>query len=186
MCSPTALIVGMSVGSSLMGIQGQNQAATSQAQALAGMAQAQVRSDLDILTQRTYQESAKITMEQVRRMRQAEREKAVVATRVADSGLGGGSTLRDAVALSIQEMMDVGTLETSRDWMKDQMVLEKRGAVVRGQSTMNQAQGMLDSRTSGAGGILHLISAGVSGYAQGQQLERMKVGGKKGGSNSGS
>ena len=180
MCSPTALIVGMNVGSSLMGIQGQNQAATSQAQALAGMAQAQVRSDLDILTARQTQESTRITIEQVRRMQQGVRERATIATRVADSGIGGGSTLRDAVANTIMESTDVGTLETSREWMKDQMVLEKRGAVVRGQSTMNQAQGMLDSRTSGAGGLLHLISAGVSGYAQGQRLEPMK-----GGSNSG-
>ena len=179
MCSPTALIVGMNVGSSLMGIQGQNQAATSQAQALAGMAQAQVRSDLDILTARQTQESATITLEQVRRMRLGQRERGMVAARMADTGAGGGTTLRETVASVISEEVDIGTMETQRGWMHDQAVLEKRGAIVRGQSTINQAQGMLDSRTSGAGGLLHLISAGVSGFAQGRRLEPMLT--KRGG-----
>ena len=179
MCSPTALIVGMSVGSSLMGIRAQNQAATSQAQALAGMAQAQVRSDLDILSVRQAQESTTISLEQVRRMRLGQRERGMMAARMADTGVGGGTTLRETVASVISEEVDIGTMETQRGWIHDQTVLDKRAAVVRGQSTMNQAQGMLDSRTSGAGGLLHLLSAGVSGFSQGRLLEPMLT--KRGG-----
>lgn len=176
MCTPTAAaLVALNMGSSLMGIQAKNAAASSQATAMAGVAVAQTRGTLAQINLREKQESDKVTLEQVRRMRQGIRERSTIASRAADSGIAGGSTLRDAVASVIQEEQDIATLETNKEWISQQMALEKQGAVARGQSQVNQAQGILDSRTSGLGGVLDVLSAGVSGYAMGQRLEPMKV-----------
>ena len=170
MCTPHVFAV-TSMASTLMQIKSTNKGLTSQAQQLGVMAQRQTASDLALLQTRGYQEGARITLEQVRRYRQGVRERATLASRLGDSGVAGGTTLRDAVASVIQEAMDVGTLETSKDWATQQNILEQRAAVYRGQSTVNQAQGMLDQRTTTGPGMLQLISAGVSGYSQGKMLE---------------
>ena len=70
----------------------------------------------------------------------------------------------------------MATLETNRSWVDAQSNLEKRAAVVRGQSQINQAQGLLDQRQSTGASVLQLISAGVSGYSQGAMLEPMFAG----------
>lgn len=172
MCTPaTIAMTTLSTATSLMGIKSKNKALTSQAQqmALAGAQQAQM--DLDVLETRRAQEGTRITLEQLRRIRQGTRERGTLQTRLADAGVAGGSTLRDVITSVIQEDQDLGSLETGRDWMDEQITLEQRGALARGQSQINQAQGLLSQRTSGVSGVLQLIGAGVSGYAQGQMLE---------------
>jgi hypothetical protein len=172
MCTPYVLAAS-SMMSTLAGIKAQNKGLTSQAAQMGAMAQRQTASDIALLQTRGFQEGARITLEQVRRFRQGVRERGTLASRLGDSGVAGGTTLRDAVASVIQEEMDVGTLETSKDWATQQNILEQRAAVYRGQSTVNQAQGMLDQRTTTGPGMLQLISAGVSGYSQGKMLEPM-------------
>lgn len=170
-----ALMALMGVGSKLMEIRGTNKTLTSQAQGLATQAATQVRSDLSILNLREQQTGSQISLEQVRRFRQGVRERGTLASRLADSGVGGGTSIRDAVASVIQEEQDVATLETNRTWMESQSELEKKAAVTRGQSGINQAQGLLDQRTTGTSGVLQLIGAGVSGYSQGTMLAPMST-----------
>ena len=138
---------------------------------MALQAQRQTASDLALLQTRGLQESTKITMDQVRRYRQGARERATISSRIADAGVGGGTTVRDAVASVIQQEADIGTLETSKEWSKNQNIIEQRGAVVRGQSRINEAQSLLNQRTTTGPGVLQLISAGVSGFSQGKMLE---------------
>lgn len=158
------------MGSSLTAIKSQNKALTSQAQSMADSAITQVKSDLNVLGTRKTQVSDQITLEQVRRIRQGARERGTLQTRLADAGVAGGTTIRDTVASVIQEDIDLGTLDTKRDWAIQQIELEKRGAVARGQSEINKAQSLLGQRTSGTAGVLQLIGAGISGYSQGKQL----------------
>lgn len=171
-----ALMALMGIGSKLAEIKGNNKTLTSQAQGLATQAATQVRSDLSVLSLREQQAGSQISLEQVRRFRQGVRERGTLASRLADSGVGGGTSIRDAVASVIQEEQDVATLETNRTWMESQSALEKKAAVTRGQSAINQSQGLLDQRTTGVGGVLQLIGAGVSGYSQGTMLEPMSAG----------
>lgn len=159
-------------------LSSQAQALSSQAQAAASTAEAQTRSDTKILQQRGFQESARITLEQVRRYRQGARERATTVARLGDAGVAGGSTVRDAITSVIQESLDIHTLETNRTWEMEQNILEQRAAVVRGQSQINQAGTLLnqagtilDQRTSTGAGVLQMIGAGVSGYSQGKMLE---------------
>ena len=176
MCTASLVMAGFSMGSTLAGIQSKNKGLTTQAQQLASLASRQVRSDLDALELQRQQKSSQITLEQVRRLRQGLRERSTIASRLADSGVAGGTTVRDAVASVIQEEMDVATLETNKSWVDAQSSLEKRAAVARGQSQINQAQGLLDQRQSTGASVLQLISAGVSGYSQGAMLEPMFAG----------
>lgn len=171
--SVAALMMFTSLASTLAQIRGSNQAATSQAIALGEQARRQTTSDLALLQTRGYQESAKITLDQVRRYRQGLRERSTIGARLADAGVAGGTTLRDAVASVIQEESDVATMETQKDWQRQQNVMEQKAAVVRGQSRVNEAQGLLESRTQAGPGVLQLISAGISGYSQGKMLEPM-------------
>lgn len=172
MCTPaTIAMTTLSMATSLVGIKGKNKALTSQAQQMAAMAQKQTAVDLNTLDIRQAQEGARITLEQLRRIRQGTRERGTLQVRLADAGVAGGSTLRDVVASVIQEDQDLGSLETGRTWMEQQMNLEKQGAIARGQSQVNQAQSLLGQRTSGVSGVLQLIGAGVSGYSQGRMLE---------------
>lgn len=156
-----------------MGIKGKNKQQTAAAQARANAAVAQTKQDLSVLTLRQKQESDKITLDQVRRYRQGMRERGSMAATLGDAGIAGGSTLRDAVTSVIQEDMDVGTLEASKGDITGQILLQKQGAIARGQSGINEAQSMLNQRTGGLAGTLQLISAGVSGYSQGKMLEPM-------------
>ena len=173
----TALMTLMSVGSSLMGIRAKNKQLTSQAQAAADASVTQANRDLSVLSLRQKQESDKITLDEVRRFRQGARERGSMAAVLGDAGVAGGSTLRDAVTSFIQEDMDVGTLEASKGDINDQLLLEKQGVIARGKSGVNQAQSLLNQRTSGTAGVLQLIGAGVSGYSQGKRLEPMFSGG---------
>ena len=168
----------MSVGSTLMEIKAKNKQLTNQAQATANAAVAQTSRDLSVITVRQKQESDKITLDQVRRYRQGTRERGAMSATLGDAGVAGGSTLRDAVTSIIQEDMDVGTLEASKGDTNDQLLLEKQGAIARGQSGVNSAQSMLNQRTDGTTGILQLISAGVSGYSTGKRLEPAYGGGR--------
>jgi len=168
----------LSMGTTLSGIRSQNQALTSQAQQMAAGAIRQTQSDLDLLELRKSQVSTTITLEQVRRMRQGQRERSTLAARLADAGVAGGTTVRDAVASVIQEETDLATLETKKEWNVNQLLMEQREAVTRGQSQINQAQGLLSQRTQAGPGVLQLIGAGLSGYSTGKQLEPMFVGPK--------
>ena len=168
----------LSMGTTLSGIRSQNQALSSQAQQMAAGAVRQTQSDLDLLELRKSQVSTMITLEQVRRMRQGQRERSTLAARLGDAGVAGGTTVRDAVASVIQEETDLATLETKKEWNVNQLLMEQREAVTRGQSKINQAQGLLSQRTQAGPGVLQLIGAGLSGYSTGKQLEPMFVGSK--------
>lgn len=161
----------LQVGTSLAQIGGNNKSLTSQAQQVASGAVKQTQSDLDILTTRGEQISSTITLDQIRRIKQGTRERSTLQARAADSGVAGGSSVRDTVASIIQEELDLSTLDTQRDWSLAQNELEKREAITRGQSTLNQAKSILGQRTSGVSGVLQLIGAGISGYSQGKMLE---------------
>jgi len=61
MCTASLVMAGLSMGSTLAGIQSKNKGLTSQAQQLASIAQRQTRSDLDALELQRYQKSSQIT-----------------------------------------------------------------------------------------------------------------------------
>ncbi len=175
MCTPaTIAMTTLSTATSLMGIKAKNKALSSQAQQMALAGAQQTRMDLDVLETRRAQEGTRITLEQLRRIRQGTRERGILQTRLGDAGVAGGSTLRDVVTSVIQEDQDLSSLETGRDWMDEQITLEKRGVIARGQTQINEAQGLLNQRTSGTYAVLQLIGAGVSGYSQGRMLEPNK------------
>lgn len=171
-----ALMALTQVASTLAQIRGGTKQLTSNARALAGQVVQQTRSDIDLLQLQGYQTGAKITLDQVRRYRQGARERSTISARTADAGVGGGTTIRDAVASVIQQESDVATMETQKDWALNQNIMEQKAAVVRGQSRVNEAQSMLNQRTGTGPGVLQLISAGVSGYSAGKQLEPMYSG----------
>ena len=165
----------LSMGSTLAGIRSQNSALTSQAQAVASNTTRQVQSSIDLLELQKSQRSTAITLDQVRRYRQGERERSTLVSRLADSGVAGGTTVRDAVSSVIQEELDLGTLETQKQWEEAQVEQQKRSVIAEGQSQLNQAQGLLSQRTQAGPGVLQLIGAGISGYSQGKMLEPTQV-----------
>lgn len=163
------------MASTLAGIRSQSSQAAHQAAAVAAAAQQQVRSDQAIIELRRAQTSDNITLEQVRRMRQGQRERGVISARLGDAGVAGGSTLRTAVASAIQEDEDIGTLGHKGATADAQLNLERRGAEVRALSQLGKAQDIYQQgQTSVGAGVLQFISAGVSGYSTGKRLEPIR------------
>jgi len=142
---------------------------------MAAQAQQQLRHDQATIELRRAQESDSITLEQVRRFRQGLRERGTMVVRLGDSGVAGGSTLRDTITSVIQEESDVGTMEHRKSVGDAQLQLERRGAEVRALSQLGKSQDVYRSgQVSTGAGVLQLISAGVSGYSMGKQLEPIK------------
>lgn len=177
MCTPSAgpILALANVASTLTAMKAQGLQTAYAAQALAQQAQQQLKVDQATIELRRAQSSDNITLEQVRRFSQGLRERGIMSARLADAGVAGGSTLRDAVTSVIQEETDVGTIERRKQIQDAQLIMERRGAEVRAESQLNKAQDIYRSgKTPTGAGVLQLLAAGVSGYATGKQLEPMK------------
>lgn len=155
-------------------IEAQSEQMTSQALGLIQASTAQAMSDLDLLSLREAQEADAITLEQVRRTRQGTRERGALASRLADSGVTGGSTVRDAVTSVIQELTDVSTWEHRKRTMRLQSTAEKQAAITRGKTGVASGQRMLEgAKVDPLAGFISVFSAGLEGYSRGSMLQPM-------------
>jgi hypothetical protein len=173
MCTPVAagIVMGVtSMASQAMAIKSQQQSMGQEAAVNAANAVAEARATMASLQVRRKQEATRVSLDQVRRYAQGRRERSTILTRSADALGGGASTVRDMVASVIQEEIDLGTLETSKEWADNQLVQEQIGAANRAVSGISQSQAHLDSRPGGFASVLQVIGAGVSGYSQGVSL----------------
>ena len=173
MCTPAAgiLLAVTSMAQQGLAIQATNQQIGAAAQTRVTNAAAQTRADLTAIEKRKAQVSEAITLDQVRRYAQGRRERSTLAARLADAGISGGSTVRDAVASVIQEEMDVGTLEVEEQWQQEELTGREVSAVNRYKSAVNASRAEMDSQVTGLPGVLSMVSAGVSGYATGRRLQ---------------
>ena len=170
MCTPVALGGFMALSSIMstgMQIKGRNQQLTEAARSQAGSAVEQTQADYQQLELQRDQERTKITVEEYRRLRQGERERGMLSAKLADAGVGGGSTLRDAVASQIQQDIDMGTLENNFGSTSAEISNQKNASYYKGRAQVNDAQSKLNTRTGGAATVLSLIGAGVQGYSSG-------------------
>lgn len=173
MCTAHAgtLMSVMSMGTQALQIQGANRALSTQAQALVTGAVKQGRADIRALNLRKTQTANAITLDQVRRYAQGRRERGTLVSRVADAGVSGASSVRDVVASVIQEEMDIGTMEAQKGMALGQLDMEKLGVKAQVETQVNKARSLVAQQSTGLSSVLGIISAGVSGYATGKQLE---------------
>ena len=160
-----------SMGSQALQIKANNRALAAQAQSIVTGAVKQGRADIRMLNLRQTQTADAITLDQVRRYSQGRRERGTLVARVADAGVSGASSIRDVVASVIQEDMDIGTMEAQKKATIGQLNMEKLGVKAQVESQVNKARSLVNQQTTGLSSVLGIISAGVSGYATGKQLE---------------
>ena len=170
MCTP-AIFTALSMYSTYNNIKAQNKRLQAESTLLATNAAEQSKMDLKAIKMRTTQEDVRITLEQIRRYRQGMRERGTLMARLSDAGVSGGTTIRDAIASVIQEESDIGSIETKRDWMHTQALIEQEGAIGRAKGQLSQSQNIMDSQTGGFATGLQLIGSGISGMSQGRAFE---------------
>jgi hypothetical protein len=67
--------------------------------------------------------------------------------------------------------MDIGTMEAQKGMALGQLDMEKLGVKAQVETQVNKARSLVAQQSTGLSSVLGIISAGVSGYARGSQLE---------------
>lgn len=174
MCLPAVAIGALATVPTIIQHRAATKAAKSQAQQLSQNALVQTEFDMGALKTRTYQEDTRITLESIRRLRQGLRERGALTARLADAGVGGSSTLRDAIASVIQEEEELGTIETKRSFMRSQAYREREAIHMGYAQQRGQAQSVWDSRPSWVSTGLEMMGSYASGYGIGLKLQERR------------
>lgn len=157
--------------STSLAISGKNEELTNQAKSEAEYAIKDAEAKNQRLNVRQLQEQEGISLEQVRRARQGRRERASLGVRLSEAGVYGGSSARAEIASMIQEHEDMQILERNKDLVEENTAASKLAVKAEGQTRLNRAGAILESRTPPGLAALSIFSSAASGYLQGQSLE---------------
>ena len=151
-----ALGIVSDVSGQLMMIKAQAQQAKSQASSMADYARASTEEQLRDISISKQRNTRLLELEKLKLLERTQREGSQITLRAAESGLSGGTLIRDAASLAIAEEMSLGTIDTQIEWDNRMYRREQLGAIARGNTIINQARDVAASGAPPSGGILGL------------------------------
>jgi hypothetical protein len=109
---------------------------------------------------RQFQENTRVIQEQFERKRQGVRERSKLNALIGESGVSGGSSVRQLVTSFIQEDIDLGVIDTNKEFSDDKFTQDRADIVTEAQSTIKSIRSGVDNKFTSA---LKIIRAGVGG-----------------------
>ena len=162
----TAIKIAADVSSQMMLIRAQAEQARHQATQMANYASETTETQLEALQVQRAQHEQAMSLQTVQLMQAGDRERAILSSRLAESGIAGSLSKREIASSVIAEEMQLGTLETQSKWDSQMYRQQELSIVASGRSMINQARDVAASgRRDPALTGLQLISTGVSAAA---------------------